>query len=75
MKNIIEDIKDGMCQSKNRHRTPMYSLIREAGDLLEIDLRIDLNDRLFDNIFTQLLTGVYIPTRGELIRMDEEYTL
>ena len=75
MKNIIEDIREGMYQSKNRHRTPMYSLISEAGDLLEIDLRIDLNDRLFDNIFSQLLSCVYIPTRRELIRMDEEYTL
>jgi len=75
MKNIIEDIREGMYQSKNRHRTPIYSLIREAGDLLEIDLRIDINDKIFDNIFAQLLTGVYIPTRGELIRMDEEYTL
>ena len=75
MKNIIEDIREGMYQSKNRHRTPIYSLIREAGDLLEIDLRIDINDKIFDNIFSQLLSCVYIPMRGELIRMDEEYTL
>ena len=64
-----------MYQSKNEHRTPMYSVIAEAGNQLEIDLRIDINDKIFDNIFTQLLTCVYIPTRRELIRMDEEYTL
>ena len=70
MKNIIEDIREGMYQSKNRHRTPMYSLIREAGDLLHIDLRIDINDKIFDNIFSQLLSCVYIPTRGQLSSMD-----
>ena len=70
MKNIIEDIKDGMYQSKNEHRTPMYSLIVQTADLLDIDLRIDINDKIFDNIFSQLLRCVYIPTRGQLSSMD-----
>ena len=77
MKNIIEDIRGGMYQSQssNKRRTAMYSVIAETADLLEIDLRIDINDKIFDNIFSQLLSCIYIPTRGELIRMDEEYTL
>ena len=70
MKNIIEDIRGGMYQSSNKHRTPMYSVIAETADLLEIDLRIDINDKIFDNIFSQLLSCVYIPTRGQLSSMD-----
>ena len=53
----------------------MYSVIAETADLLEIDLRIDINDKIFDNIFSQLLSCVYIPMRGQLSSMDEEYTL
>lgn len=70
MKNIIEDIREGMYQSNNKHRTPMYSLIAETADQLHIDLRIDINDKIFDNIFSQLLSCVYIPMRGQLSSMD-----
>ena len=73
MKNIIEDIRGGMYQSQsnNKHRTAMYSVIAETADQLHIDLRIDINDKLFDNIFSQLLSCVYIPTRGQLSSMDD----
>lgn len=70
MKNIIEDIREGMYQSNNKHRTAMYGVIAETADQLHIDLRIDINDKIFDNIFSQLLRCVYIPTRGQLSSMD-----